>query len=247
MAGTIVNGPLDAAPGSNSIWERWLYRPEKLRLHRWLFQFHLWLGMLAALYIFIMSLSGSMIVFRNELEGSAVRSSKLFPLAERLVDLHDNLLLGSSGRLVNGVGALSLTMLCLTGLILWWPGIQHWRRSMTVNVKATFPRLNWDLHNALGFWFFLLLSLWAISGVYFGFPDIFNSLVDFLEPTTATHPVQFGQIIISRLTNLHFGRFGWPIELLWVVLGLLPAILSFTGVFMCCHRIFARKGVSLRK
>jgi uncharacterized iron-regulated membrane protein len=247
MPGTIVNDPLGAAPASNSIWERWLFRPEKLRLQRWLFQLHLWLGMLAGLYVFVMSLSGSMIVFRNELEGSGVRPSKLFPYVERLVDFHDNLLLGTAGRTLNGVGALCLTMLCLTGIILWWPGVQRWRRSLTVNVKATFPRLNWDLHNALGFWFFLFVSLWGISGIYFGFPGIFNALVDFLEPTAAANSVQFGQMIILWLTNLHFGRFGWPMESLWVVLGFVPAILSFTGAFMCCHRIFARKGVSLRK
>lgn len=246
MAGATTDRPLGAISETNSAWTCWLHHPEKLRLHRGLFQLHLWLGMLVGLYIFVMSLSGCMIVFRSKLEGSGDRPSKLFPIVERLVDLHDNLLWGSRGRVVNGVGALCLTTLCLTGIILWWPGIHHWRRSLTINVKATFPRLNWDLHNALGFWCFVFVSVWGISGIYFGFPEIFNSFVDFLEPTTPTNSVQFGQVIIFWLANLHFGRFGWRVELLWVLLGLVPAVLSFTGAFMCCHRIFARKGVSMR-
>jgi hypothetical protein len=28
-------------------------------------------------------------------------------------------------------------------------------------------------------------------------------------------------------------------------IGLVPAALSFTGIFMCCHRLFVRKGAPL--
>lgn len=36
-------------------------------------------------------------------------------------DLHNNLLSGRTGRVVNGIGGLSLTLLCLTGIVIWWP------------------------------------------------------------------------------------------------------------------------------
>jgi hypothetical protein len=46
--------------------------------------------------------------------------------------------------------------------------------------------VNWDLHSALGFWFFLFVCLWGFSGIYLAYPLPFNATVDFLEPVTAT-------------------------------------------------------------
>ena len=38
-----------------------------------------------------------------------------------LQDLHFDLLAGPTGRVVNGIGALCLLLLCLTGVFVWWP------------------------------------------------------------------------------------------------------------------------------
>jgi uncharacterized iron-regulated membrane protein len=171
--------------------------------------------MVAAAYVFFMSFTGSMVVFRNEL-------SKRLPI-EWLVSLHSSLLLGSTGRLVNGVGASCLILLCLTGAVIWWPGMKHWRRSLTVNVGANFARINWDFHSALGFWCFVLILEWGISGLYFSFPRLFDALF-FLDPAD-----RFADSSLFWLSQLHFGRFGWFTEALWTILGLVPAILAFTG------------------
>jgi uncharacterized iron-regulated membrane protein len=226
----------------SSAWQRWLEHPEKAWVHRMLFQIHLWVGMLAGMYVFVMSISGSAIVFRNELEANT--QSRLFNVVEWLVDLHENLLFGAVGRAVNGFGAMFLTLLCLTGAIIWWPGIAHWRRSLSMNWRASFARLNWDLHNVLGFWCFLFVLLWGVSGGYFAFPQPFNAVVDFLQPLSVTDKLGFGDAVLLWLSNLHIGRFNPFTEALWTVLGLVPAVLSWTGVFMCCHRIFIRKGAS---
>jgi uncharacterized iron-regulated membrane protein len=228
-----------------STWQQWLEHPEKLRVHRPIFQIHLWLGMVAGLYIFVMSVSGSAIVYRNALEGSGDPQSQLVRVVEWLVDLHENLLLGMTGRAINGIGALGLTFLGLTGLILWWPGIAHWRRSLSVNWRSSFARLNWDLHNTLGFWCFLFVLVWGISGIYFAFPQPFNTLVGFFESPDTVGKLPFGDLALVWLSNLHFGRFGWFTEAIWTLVGLVPAVLSFTGIFMCCHRLLVRKGAPL--
>ena len=215
-----------------SAWQRWLHHPESLLLRRALFQIHLWVGMVASVYLAYMSVSGSMIVFRNELEVAADPQSVIFRVVEWLVKFHGELLMGDTGRRLNGIGAISLTLLCLTGVVLWWPGIAHWRRSLTVNWRSSFARINWDLHNVLGFWCFLFVMVWGISGTYFSFPQLFNSL---------------GDQILTWLSNLHFGRFNVLTEALWALLGLVPAVLAFTGMFMCCHRLLVRKGAPLPK
>jgi len=66
---------------------------------------------LAGLYVALMSVSGSVIVYRNEL---TPRFS-----VEWFVNLHASLLAGNTGRFVNGIGALCLTSLCLTGAVIW--------------------------------------------------------------------------------------------------------------------------------
>jgi uncharacterized iron-regulated membrane protein len=200
--------------------------------------------MLAGLYIFVMSITGSMIVFRNELENSAKFSGRIFGAVEWLVDLHTNLLTGDVGRTVNGVGAASVTVLCLTGAVIWWPGIEHWRRSLTLNWKTSLARTNWDLHNALGFWCFLFVFMWGISGIYFAFPQPFNDIVDTFEPASS-EKLRFGDLVLTWLSNLHFGRFNAFTESIWFLVGLVPAALAFTGIFMCCHRILIRKGAPL--
>src|SRR5271154_1306469 len=53
-----------------SFWHRWLRRPKSLWLRRALFQIHLWTGIALGVYVFIISLTGSAIVFRNELYNS---------------------------------------------------------------------------------------------------------------------------------------------------------------------------------
>ena len=229
-----------------SAWELWLRRPESLWLHRVLFHIHLWIGMMASLYLLCMSLSGSAIVFRNELETSSDPNSRLFRVVEWLVEFHGDLRLGDTGRRLNGIGATCFALLCLTGMIVWWPGVANWRRSLSVNWRSSFARINWDLHNLLGFWCFLFLMMWGVSGVYFCFPEPFNDIVDFLNREWPTK-IGFGDAVLTWLSSMHFGRLDVWTEALWALLGLVPAVLAFTGMFMCCHRLLIRKGAPLPK
>jgi len=178
-----------------------------------------------------MSLSGAAIVFRNEVSGT-------FSL-EWLVRLHSQLLVGDIGRIMNGIGATSVTLLCLTGMVIWWPGIKHWRRSLMVSWRAHFPRNSWDLHSALGFWCLPFVSLWGISGIYLSLPQSFNVL--FL----IDRGDRFADSALFWLSQLHFGRFGLFAEIVWSLVGLVPATLAFTGVFVCCRRVFYKKPSNL--
>jgi uncharacterized iron-regulated membrane protein len=143
-----------------------------------------------------------------------------------LVNLHDNLLQGHTGRTVNGIGSIFLTLLSLTGAVIWWPGKKNWRRGMTVNGRARFARINWDLHSAIGFWCWLFLLVWGLSGICFCFPGGFEFLA--------------GGEFLTWLTRLHFGRFGWFSEGLWTALGLAPAVLFGTGVLMWWNRVLRK-------
>ena len=214
---------LSLVSGSNqlTVWQRWVRQPQKIWLRRALFQVHLWSGIALGLYILMISVTGSVLVYRNELyraatpepiisKGSGPRltddqlaeaATRLYPgyrvvnlgrarnldqavdvwlrrgdeikqrlfdprsgsdlgdsvptgirLVSKLLDLHDNLLAGPTGRKVNGVGALALLALAVTGLAIWWPGIKTWRRSLTLHRGVGWKRLTWHLHSMIGFW-----------------------------------------------------------------------------------------------
>jgi uncharacterized iron-regulated membrane protein len=210
-----------------TVWQRWLHYPERSRVRNAFFQIHYWMGMIVGLYVLLMSVSGSVIVFRSEL-GSEFS-------VEWLVSLHTDLRLGSTGRLLNGFGAMCLTLLCLTGIVIWWPGIMHWRRSLTISWRSVFARIIWDLHSAFGFWCFFFVALWGISGIYFAFPQLFDGLYHLDSADRFTTQGLFW------LAQLHFGRFNWFTEALWSVLGLVPAVLALSGIFICCRRVIYKK------
>ena len=63
-------------------------------------------------------------------------------------------------------------ILLISGLIMWWPkNLRKANRdkSFKVKWKATFKRVNYDLHNVLGFYVLIGALIIAITGLYFGF------------------------------------------------------------------------------
>ena len=226
-----------------------LAHPRRLWLRRALFQIHLWVGLLLALYLIVVSLSGAVLVFRQELTrwslpaglsdyepahtatpeevlrsfgqiepGGVVTllqmpspavpafllesknsgappsrwwadpvTAKLHPAPrvwiDTMLDLHDYLLLPHTwGMQANAVGAGGLLVLSLTGILLWWPGVRLWTRGLRLNLRANWRRLNYDLHNVIGFWTLLIVTWWAFSGVYFGFYRQVTAVVAAFSP-----------------------------------------------------------------
>ena len=98
-------------------------------------------------------------------------------------DLHVYLLLGTAhGMQVNGVGAAILLLLTVTGLALWWPGMKLWTRGLRVSFRHNWRRINFDAHSAIGFWTLLIVSWWAVSGVYFAWYRQVSAAVSKVSP-----------------------------------------------------------------
>ena len=168
-----------------------------------------------------------------------------------LLDLHDNLLSGETGRKVNGIGALCVTLLCITGAVVWWPGVRNWRRSLTLDYRGNRKRLTWSLHSALGFWFFAFILLWGITGMHLSFPQLFAAGFDLLEPFDQSNP---GERVVDKiqywLAYLHFGRLGGrgipgcgrglcdsTAKAIWAVLELVPPVMVVTGALIWWNRL----------
>ncbi len=210
-------------------------------MRRVLFQIHLWTGLATGLYIVAICISGSAIVFRREMDRAfCLRDGRICEPAfvSWLSRFHGDLLGGFTGRHWNGVGSIMVTVMCVSGAILWWPRKRNWWRRLSIQRGSSGRPLLRDLHNVLGSWFFLLLILWALTGIYFAFPEVINTPTAWLEndgnATTASQLLQDAATVLARL---HFGRaYGPFIKALWVLLGLVPCALLVTGTLMWWKR-----------
>lgn len=223
---------------------------------------HQWSGIGLGLYVFFISVTGSVLVYRNELyvaampaptvgEAEVGRSSTGYWLVSQLIDLHDNLLAGATGRTVNGVGAATVLLVAVTGLVIWWPGRRRWRRSLTLRRGVGWKRFTWDLHSAIGIWSSSFVLVFALSGLYLCFPEAFHAFADRLEPATeANAGNRFVDGVLYWLAFLHFGRIdgiGIPCDgpglcdqltkAAWALAGLAPAALFATGATFWCTRV----------
>jgi uncharacterized iron-regulated membrane protein len=62
---------LVSAGNQPTVWQRWVRKPHNIWLRRALFQVHLWSGIAFGLYIVMMSVTGSVLVYSNELYNAA--------------------------------------------------------------------------------------------------------------------------------------------------------------------------------
>lgn len=206
-----------------------------------LFQVHRWVGLIAGVYVLLISITGAALVFRIDLQRAShphlfaatagaiadpvaimdsvaraypdhrlsgvdapttsrptylayvisaagfktvlvdpVTARILGELPERsavrtLQNLHFDLLSGRTGRIVNGIGALAIVILAVTGTIEWWRRRQNWRRGRRAR----------ELHRAVGVSSVALVVMWASTGAYFAFPSAFRMMIGAMSPLTA--------------------------------------------------------------
>jgi uncharacterized iron-regulated membrane protein len=152
-----------------------------------------------------------------------------------LVDLHDNLLSGTTGRRINGIGGLAFTLIVVTGAVLWWPS-GSWRRSLTFSFRENGVVFLRRVHASFGIWSLPLLLVWGITAAYFGFPTPVEATIDYFDPD----PLDFdrpGEAVLLNLIAAHFGRFGpLPVRFVWITAGLIPVLLFVTGLLLWLRR-----------
>ena len=237
-------GPVPRA--TLTLWQRWMRQPRSVLLRKALFQIHLWLGLALGLYIVMLSVTGSALVFLREMSGVFRKWDPRWMAALLWTrNLHDELLFGREGKWWNGALSVVVTLLCLTGIVVWWPGIRNWKRGLGVKWRAAWPRLNFDLHSALGFWFFSMMLIWSVSGIYLGIPDPFTNFSEYLSDDPGGIGTTWFDTTLLWLTRLHFGRWrsSHTLKAIWVIMGLVPAALFITGTVMWWQRVVRKKNV----
>ncbi|MCW3162095.1 PepSY-associated TM helix domain-containing protein [Chryseobacterium oryctis] len=111
----------------------------------------------------------------KDLGTADVSMSRFF---EVILDIHRNLMMGNVGRQINGVAVLMFCVLLFSGFVLWIPQkLKLLKQALTIKWSGKFQRLNYDLHNTLGFYTFLILFFMAVTGLYITYPWVKNMLI----------------------------------------------------------------------
>ncbi len=103
--------------------------------------------------------------------------------------LHTNLLAGSTGRMVNSYAACVLLALCVSGAILWWPGISGIRGRFRLSWRAGWWKFSGQLHHVTGAVSILFIVLLSITGTYFYWSGFYVRAVSSMFARTADPPV----------------------------------------------------------
>jgi len=256
-------------------------------------------------YIFLDQYRGT-VLGEYVLDGSALQWT---------YELHDNLLLGKKGLVANGWGALLLVVLCISGLVIWWPGVKRIVTGFHFHPRAGWRTQNYDIHKILGFVSAALLVVIAISGASYAFPEAYRRIAANITGTAAyfappesrldggrvapldqvfavarqtlpdaelsilTFPASphaaftvrkklpgdwsrlgnqylyidrfsgealrvdrfdrppAGARLVQSMSPLHYGSFGGhATRILWIIMGLVPGVLSISGFLMWWNR-----------
>jgi uncharacterized iron-regulated membrane protein len=98
-------------------------------------------------------------------------------------DLHADLLAGDTGEFVNGFVGLTLLILSITGLIVWWPGTSHWLFGFTYAWRTGWKRQNYDLHKVIGFYSSVAVMVVTASGMTYSFPSLSRMIAERITGT----------------------------------------------------------------
>lgn len=143
----------------------------------------------ADVYEFWMNANGDLRVYVNPFTGE-ITGARAFNRTFRglLFNLHTQLLSGETGKTIVGTAAFFFLAIGISGIVLWWRGLRHIKRGLTINFKSNWKRISFDAHHAVGFFAFVFLSISAFTGIHLVFNQPFERAVNWLTGTANRQP-----------------------------------------------------------
>jgi uncharacterized iron-regulated membrane protein len=170
----------------------------------------------------------------------------------------------SVGRVIVGCTAIALTLLLISGIILWWPkNGKMLRQRLVPHMRQGNRRRVYDLHVVLGIYAVVFLLAMSLTGPIFSFPWYRTAATalaggeasemhlhqggghdggNIEQQVMVVMPQQDGQPhgkvpVQMRFTQWHTGSIGGIVtKVLWCLAALIGASLPITGFLIYRHR-----------
>lgn len=139
---------------------------------------HRWLSIPLGVFMSILCFTGLILLFGKEIASAFGQDSRQMPFLVAIRQLHRWLLMVpdnphgglSLGRIITAVSAMAMTLVLLTGVVIWWPKNKEMLKNrLTVSTSKGFRRFVHDTHVTLGIYAFVFLFLMAVTGPVFSF------------------------------------------------------------------------------
>ena len=125
------------------------------------------------------------VVFMNPYTGEFIKKMQTegtgeFDFFRFILDGHRALWLPYEiGRPIVGIATLIFIVLLISGLVMWWPkkwNKSAYKKSFNIKWNGKFRRVNYDLHNVLGFYTLVFALIIAVTGLVWSFTWFEDSL-----------------------------------------------------------------------
>ena len=120
--------------------------------------------------------------YTGRINGTRTAAQGQATLARRLHVFHVELMAGKAGRSIVGAVTAVALFLLVTGVVLWWPD-----KLLRIHTRASWKRINFDLHHALGIFAAPVLIIITASGLIIHY-DALTKLVLSLDAAPAPRP-----------------------------------------------------------
>tara|TARA_R110002049_G_scaffold309272_1_gene519821 strand:- start:19800 stop:20927 length:1128 start_codon:yes stop_codon:yes gene_type:complete len=131
-----------------------------------------------------------LMIYMDPYTGAIIKEDTTIYFFYVTAHLHAELLAGTIGSWTVIIATIIFLIGCITGLILWWP--KKWNKttrqaSFNIKWKAKFKRLNYDLHNVLGFYTLPFCIILSATGLII----FFHPLMDFTVKVSGGDAMSF--------------------------------------------------------
>lgn len=147
-------------------------------MRKFFLKFHRWLALPLGVFIMILCFSGLILLIGGEIAAAFDLDPKQVPFLVAVKQLHRWLFMVpdpprggiSLGRIITSVSAMCMTLILLSGVVLWWPKNKKMLKNrLTINTNKGFRRFVHDAHASLGIYVVVFLLLISLTGPVFSY------------------------------------------------------------------------------
>lgn len=134
--------------------------------------------------------------FFNPYDGVLI-STKKSDWLTTVLEIHRNLLLGEIGKSITGWSVIVFIVILLTGLVLWFPNQTRLiKQSLKIKWSGSSKRINYDMHQVLGFYASIFLIVIAFTGIYYKYDPVKKTI-----SVITGDPLRKGDKVSSAIKN----------------------------------------------
>lgn len=134
--------------------------------------------------------AGLRMIYMDPYTGEVLKNDPTIHFFYVTAHLHSQLLMHEPGFWIVAVATIIFLIELITGLILWWPA--KWNKhnrdaSFKIKWKAKFKRLNYDLHNVMGFYALAICLILTVTGLIIAFEPVQNLTLKIFGTNSEAH------------------------------------------------------------